>query len=76
MDKMKHHHPPEPYHIYKLFIQCEIIGGKMMSGVETNEVRFFSINALPNLSLERNTIQQLLDIYQLAIQSDHAVIFD
>ncbi|WP_318840600.1 hypothetical protein [Paenibacillus sp. BJ-4] len=35
MDKKFHHHPPEPYHVYKFFIECELTGGEAKSGLET-----------------------------------------
>ena len=42
LDKNKHPHPPEPYHYYKIFILCEIIGGESSAGMETTQVEFFS----------------------------------
>ncbi len=42
MDMKCHPHPPSPFHIYKMFIQCEIIGGQPMKGVETSAVEFFA----------------------------------
>lgn len=63
LDKKFHHHPPEPYHIYKMFILCQIIGGHALGGVETSEVRFFGENELPDLSAERNTIAQVKSMF-------------
>lgn len=40
LDKKCHPHPPSPYHIYKIFIQCEIIGGFATEGMETSAVSF------------------------------------
>ena len=59
MDKKCHPHPPSPYHVYKMFIHCEIIGGEALSGIETAEVAFFAENELPILSEERNTLSQI-----------------
>lgn len=28
LDKKFHNHPPEPYHVYKMFILCKIVGGR------------------------------------------------
>ncbi|MBP1970442.1 ADP-ribose pyrophosphatase YjhB (NUDIX family) [Virgibacillus natechei] len=64
LDTNKHAHPPLPYHYYKLFIHCEIIGGHASNGVETKDVEFFSESNLPILSTGRNTeaqIQMLFD---------------
>ncbi|MBA9042746.1 ADP-ribose pyrophosphatase YjhB (NUDIX family), partial [Bacillus aryabhattai] len=59
MDMKCHPHPPSPFHIYKMFIQCEIIGGQPMKGVETSAVEFFAENKLPPLSIARNTQTQI-----------------
>ncbi len=39
-DMKCHPHPPSAYHIYKIFIQCEIIGGEPKAGLETSDVQF------------------------------------
>lgn len=58
-DKKCHPHPPSPYHVFKMFIQCEIIGGQPKAGIETSAVGFYSENELPSLSIERNTESQI-----------------
>lgn len=58
-DKKCHPHPPSPYHVYKIFIQCEIFGGQPKEGIETSEVKFFAENNLPSLSIARNTESQI-----------------
>lgn len=58
-DKKCHPHPPSPFHVYKMFIQCEIIGGQPMESIETSAVEFFSENELPPLSIARNTKNQI-----------------
>lgn len=58
-DYKRHPHPPSPYHVYKMFIQCEIVGGKAAEGVETSDVEFFGENELPPLSIPRNTKEQI-----------------
>lgn len=64
-DKKYHPHPPSPYHVYKLFIECEIVGGQATEGAETSEVRFFYENGLPELSIERNTESQIRMVFRL-----------
>jgi ADP-ribose pyrophosphatase YjhB (NUDIX family) len=59
MDKKFHSHPSSAYHVYKLFIQCEIVGGKAETGIETSAVDFFAENELPPLSVARNTESQI-----------------
>lgn len=59
LDKKCHPHPPSPYHVYKLFIQCEIIGGQPTEGIETSAIDFFPEDELPALSIARNTRSQI-----------------
>lgn len=76
LDMNKHEHPVQPYHYYKLFIQCEICGGKPISGLETKEVGFFSEDQLPPLSLNRNTEKQIHMLFHLYKHQDHGTVFD
>ncbi len=76
MDKKFHGHPPEPYHVYKLFIQCKIIGGEALSGVETSEVAFFDRDCLPELSQERNTEAQIQTMFEFLHHPAKEVIID
>lgn len=76
MDKDKHSHPPEAYHYYKIFIRCEITGGAPASGVETNNVQFFSPTHLPSLSTNRNTESQIMTMFEFLNNPDKETIFD
>ncbi|WP_059104785.1 NUDIX hydrolase [Shouchella shacheensis] len=76
LDKKCYPHPPSPYHTYKLFIQCEIVGGQAMEGIETSAVEFFSENELPALSLSRNTESQIEMAFKKARNSENPVHLD
>lgn len=76
LDKKFHQHPPEPYHIYKLFILCEIVGGEAATGIETSEVAFFGEDELPPLSVERNTEAQLRLMFDYLRNPEKPVILD
>jgi len=76
MDMKCHPHPPSPFHIYKMFIQCEIIGGQPMKGVETSAVEFFVENKLPPLSIARNTQTQIEMIFKHLYNPKEPVYFD
>src|SRR5215472_17662209 len=53
-DRARHPHtPPYPFHVYKLFFICEVIGGVLSPGMETEAVAFFEANQLPELSVSR-----------------------
>lgn len=75
-DKKKHPHPPSPYHVYKMFILCEILGGSLTPGLETRDVQFFAENEIPPLSKSRVTESQLELIFKSINSPGHPVYFD
>ncbi|MEK6455436.1 NUDIX hydrolase [Caldifermentibacillus hisashii] len=76
LDKKRHPHPPSPYHVYKIFIQCEIIGGGPQTGIETTAVGFFAENELPKLSEGRNTRSQIEMLFRQVNNPQEPVYFD
>ncbi|MEK4628630.1 MAG: NUDIX hydrolase [Solibacillus sp.] len=76
LDKNKHPHPPDPYHFYKIFVLCEIIGGEATIGIETNDVQFFSEYNLPVLSSSRNTKSQLQTVFEFLHFPEKETLFD
>jgi len=58
-DRNRHGHPPIPFHAYKLFFQCELIGGQPAPSHETASVDWFAEDALPALSISRVTAAQI-----------------
>ncbi|MDY0407934.1 NUDIX hydrolase [Virgibacillus soli] len=66
LDMNIHAHTPQLHHYYKLFIQCEIVGGEATIGMETNDVQFFSKAHLPELSTGRNTMSQIKSMFAFA----------
>ena len=58
-DRNKHPHPPHPFHTYKMFVICELLGGEAKHSIETDGVDFFSENALPGLSISRVLPEQI-----------------
>jgi ADP-ribose pyrophosphatase YjhB (NUDIX family) len=59
-DRNKHGHTPYLFHVYKLFFQCEIVGGGPAQSAETDAVSFFRDNEIPELSLLRVTPAQIM----------------
>lgn len=76
LDKKCHPHPPSPYHVYKMFIQCEIIGGQPKEGIETCAVEFFPENELPVLSIARVTESQIQLAFKHLHNPQEPVYFD
>jgi ADP-ribose pyrophosphatase YjhB (NUDIX family) len=66
-DRAKHpHEPPHPFHVYKMFFLCEIVGGEAATSRETLEVGFFAPDALPPLSITRNLAFQIHRLFEHA----------
>ncbi|WP_068618927.1 NUDIX hydrolase [Paenibacillus tuaregi] len=76
LDKKFHHHPPSPYHVYKIFILCEAVSGEAASGIETSEVGYFAEDQLPELSLERNTPEQIRRLLQMVRNQETESLLD
>jgi ADP-ribose pyrophosphatase YjhB (NUDIX family) len=76
-DRDKHPHPPMPFHVYKLYFLCEILGGSpLAAGTETEGVGFFSKDALPELSSGRVLPRQIEMLVDLANDSEGSAAFD
>jgi ADP-ribose pyrophosphatase YjhB (NUDIX family) len=70
-DRSKHgHEPPFPFHVYKLFILCELIGGQSATSSETSDVGFFAEEALPELSHSRVTVSQIKRFFEYYREGD------
>ena len=65
-DKMKHSHPPDIYHVYKLFILCRDSGQEVKPGMETTDVGWFERDKnlpLSELRITREQINIMFDFY-------------
>lgn len=59
LDRARHDHPPLLWYVYKVFIQCELIGGAPETSLETDEVAFVDRTSIPALSVTRVTEAQI-----------------
>ena len=75
-DAPRHGHPPIPWHAYKVFFLCELIGGEPATSSETDAVGFFPIHALPPLSITRVTESEIQRLYGLACDPSLPPDFD
>jgi ADP-ribose pyrophosphatase YjhB (NUDIX family) len=64
LDKKRHNHPPDMFHIYKIFILCRETGGELKGGMETSETGFFGPDKFPPLSVPRITAEQISLMYE------------
>jgi ADP-ribose pyrophosphatase YjhB (NUDIX family) len=75
-DRRKHDHPPHPWHIYKVFFQCELVGGAPATSIETDEVAFFRQDEIPPLSIGRVTAAQIARFFEHYRRPDWPADFD
>ncbi|PAD34888.1 ADP-ribose pyrophosphatase [Terribacillus saccharophilus] len=76
LDSDKHTDKPQMFHYYKIFLQCEVVGGGAQESVETSEIGFFGESELPPLSLKRNTEAQISMLFNFLHNPDKHSVFD
>ncbi len=70
------HQPSFPFHVYKLFFLCELIGGEARPNEEASEIDFFPRAALPELSISRVSESQIQHFFDLRGKPDAPAEFD
>lgn len=75
LDREKHNFPPIPYGCYKIFTLCLLKGGNFEENTETSDAGYFAPENLPELSTERNTVEQVKICFR-ARDPEWKVIFD
>jgi ADP-ribose pyrophosphatase YjhB (NUDIX family) len=76
LDKKCHGHPPDLFHIYKIFVLCKEKGGVLHNGMETSEVGFFGLHELPPLSTPRITEEEIQLLFEYSINPGKAAVCD
>lgn len=75
-DRDRQGHPPLAHYVYKIFFQCELIGGSPSLSIETEDVAFFKENEIPQLSLGRVLPAQIARLVQHYRNPDLPTDFD
>lgn len=77
-DRARHaHNVVQPFHVWRLFFLCEIIGGELQTGPETSEAAFFAEHQLPTgLSTRRVLLPHLRRMFEHKRQPDLPTEFD
>lgn len=76
-DRNKHNKPIYAYGICKVFVLCNLIGGEFIKNIETTEIKYFSLDELPNnLAEEKTTKEQIEMCFEAYKSSDWQVLFD
>jgi ADP-ribose pyrophosphatase YjhB (NUDIX family) len=77
LDRSRHAHAPAfPFHVYKLFVRCDIVGGRATPSAETTAVGFFDEADLPPLSTSRVTLGQIQRMFEHLRHADWPTDFD
>jgi ADP-ribose pyrophosphatase YjhB (NUDIX family) len=76
LDKKFFSHPVSAYHIYKMFIRCEVVGGTAQGGLESLDVGFFGLDDLPELSPHRITHEQIALLFEHLRDPDRPTDFN
>ena len=59
-DRNKHNKPVYAYGVCKVFVLCDILGGKFIENIETTGTQYFSLDNLPsNLAEEKSNKEQI-----------------
>lgn len=64
------------FHAYKVLFWCELLGGEPKGSLETSEVGFFGLDALPPLSLTRVAEEQIRLAFRHRAQPELPTEFD
>jgi ADP-ribose pyrophosphatase YjhB (NUDIX family) len=72
----KHNNSLFLYTIYKIFVECELVNESFSENTETLEAGFFTIENLPELSIERNTHEQIEMCFEAKKYKVFETIFD
>ncbi len=76
-DKRKHPHPPQIPHAFKAFFWCRVVGGSLRAQTdETTDARYWSIEALPELSLHRVLPEQVRVLVDRLKRGERETLFD
>jgi ADP-ribose pyrophosphatase YjhB (NUDIX family) len=75
-DRNLHGHPAYIFHIYKLFILCELISGEPTTSLETGGAVFYPKDHLPTLSIARTTQEEIDRFFEHHFHPDWPTDFD
>lgn len=68
--------PPYIYGVCKIFVLCRALGGQFRPNLETLDSGYFPLDALPPLSEEKTTAQQIELCFQAYLDPNWVVPFD
>lgn len=76
-DRNKHNKPQYAYGICKVFVLCNVIGGKFLENIETTEIKYFSLEEIPsNLAEEKTSREQIEMCFEAFNNKNWQIQFD
>ena len=76
-DRNKHNTPSYAYGICKVFVLCELLGGEFKENAETTEIKYFSLDEVPqNLANEKTSMEQIEMCFRALNDSNWQTKFD
>ena len=76
-DRNKHNKPVYAYGICKIFVLCNVIGGEFAENIETTEIKYFSLDEIPeNLAEEKTNREQIEMCFKAVSNENWQVEFD
>lgn len=70
-DRNKHNKPIYAYGVCKIFMLCNVIGGKFIENIETTEIKYFSLDEIPDNLAEEKTNKKQIDMCFKAYQDEN-----
>ena len=76
-DRNKHNKPIYAYGVCKAFVLCEVVGGSFEENIETTEIKYFSIDEIPeNLAEEKTNLEQIKMCFEAYNSPQWETLFD
>jgi ADP-ribose pyrophosphatase YjhB (NUDIX family) len=63
-DRDRQGHPPLPFHVYKIFLQCDLLDDSPTPHADSSDAAFFPEGKLPELSLTRVTQAEIARMFE------------
>ena len=61
-DRNKHNKPVYAYGVCKVFVLCNVLGGEFEKNIETTEIKYFSLDDIPNNLAEEKTNKEQIEM--------------
>jgi len=70
-DRNKHNRPIYAYGVCKVFVLCNVTGGEFTENIETTEIKYFSLDEIPDNLAEEKTNREQIEMCFKAIKDEN-----